>query len=461
VTEDNPGGASSWRADVARIVPIAWPVFVGQLAVLLFTTIDTVLVGRFASSDLAALSIGASAYITVFVGLMGVVLAVGPIVGQLFGARRLETAGEQLHQAVWVALGLSLLGSLLLAFPAPFLWLSKASPEMAAKVRGYLLALAFALPAALLFTAYRGFNIAVSRPKAVMVLQVGALALKLPLSALLVLGAGPLPALGVAGCGIATCIAMWAQVLVAWAVMRRDPFYAPFRIAGRGLAAPDWRAIGAQLRLGIPMGLSVAIEVTGFVFMAFFIARVSETAVAGHQVATNVVATLFMVSMALGNGTSTLVAQRIGAGDLADARRLGWHGLEFTALVALVLGCIVFVLREPITQLYTRDAAVMAAALPLLALVALFHLADAVQIAAAFILRAWRVATVPVLIYAASVWGVGLGGGWVLGFNVPGNVPPSMQGATGYWIASTAGLVIAGIGLALFLRWFTTRRPEG
>ncbi|HET9823587.1 MAG TPA: MATE family efflux transporter [Burkholderiaceae bacterium] len=447
-----------WRADVARIVPIAWPVFVGQLAVFLFTTIDTVLVGRYAASDLAAFAVGASAYITVFIGLMGVVLAIGPIVGQLFGAERLEAAGEQLHQAVWVALGLSLLGSALLAFPAPFLWLAQASPEMAAKVRGYLLALAFSLPAALLFTAYRGFNVAVSRPKAVMVLQLGGLALKVPLSAALVFGAGPLPALGVVGCGVATCIAMWAQALIAWQVVRRDPFYAGFRIGGRGLSAPDWRAIGAQLRLGVPMGLSVAIEVTGFVFMAFFIARVSETAVAGHQVATNVVATLFMLSMALANGTSTLVAQRIGAGDLADARRLGWHGLEFTALLALVLGCTVFALRAPIARLYTGDAAVIAAALPLLAWVALFHLFDAVQITAAFVLRAWRVATVPVLIYAASVWGVGLGGGYVLGFNTTGTVPASMQGAPGYWLASTAGLALAGIALTLFLRWFTARQ---
>ena len=447
-----------WRADVARIVPIAWPVFVGQLAVLLFTTIDTVLVGRYAASDLAAFSVGSAAYVTVFIGLMGVVLAVGPIAGQLFGAQRFEAAGDQLHQSMWIALGMSLFGSLLLAFPAPFLWLAQASPEMAAKVRGYLLALALALPASLLFTAYRGFNIAVSRPKAVMVLQLGGLALKLPLSALLVFGAGPLPALGVTGCGIATAIAMWAQVLVAWLVLRRDPFYRRFHIAGRGLVGPDWRAIGAQLRLGIPMGLSVAIEVTGFVFMAFFIARVSETAVAGHQVATNVVATLFMVSMALANGTSTLVAQRIGAGDLADAQRLGWHGLEFTALVALVLGGAVFVLRGPIAELYTRDAAVIAAALPLLAWVTVFHLCDAVQITAAFVLRAWRVATVPVLIYAGAVWGIGLGGGWVLGFNATGTVPPSIQGAPGYWLASTAGLATAGLGLSLFLRWFTARR---
>ena len=114
---------------------------------------------------------------------------------------------------MWLALALTLLGSTLLVFPYPFLALAQATPEVADKVRGYLLALAFSLPAALLFAAYRGFNTAVSRPKAVMALQLGGLALKVPLSALLVYGAGPVPSLGVTGCGIATAIAMWFQVL--------------------------------------------------------------------------------------------------------------------------------------------------------------------------------------------------------------------------------------------------------
>ena len=106
------------------------------------------------------------------------------------------------------------LGSTLLAFPWPFLALSQATPEVEAKVRQYLLALAFALPAALLFAAYRGFNNAVSRPKAVMVIQLAGLGLKLPLSAALIFGVPALgiPELGVQGCGIATAIAMWLQV---------------------------------------------------------------------------------------------------------------------------------------------------------------------------------------------------------------------------------------------------------
>lgn len=446
---------AGFAADARRIAPLAWPVFVGQLAVLAFSTVDTLLVARYAPADLAAFAVGAAAYVTTFIGGMGIVIAVGPIVGQLFGAGRLEDAGRQLHQAVWIALVLSIFGSTLLAFPAPFLALANAGPELAGKVRGYLLALAFSLPAALLFAAYRGFNVAVSRPKAVMVLQLSALALKVPLSVALVFGvpALGLPALGVQGCGIATAVAMWMQVLAAWWWLRRDRFYDRFRITGRGLDRPDRRALLAQLKLGLPMGGSILIEVTGFSFMAIFIARLGTTAVAGHQIAANLVALLFMAALAVGNGTSTLVAQRVGARDLDDARRLGWHGLGLGMGVALVAGALVFALRGPIVALYTGDAAVAEAALPLVAFVVLFHLADAAQAVAAFVLRAWRIATVPMVIYVVALWGVGLGGGYALGFDLPGGVPPALQGAVGFWVASTAGLVVAALLLVGFMAW--------
>jgi multidrug resistance protein, MATE family len=441
------------RASARRIAPLAWPVFIGQLSVLAFSTVDTVLVARHSAADLAALAVGSAAYITVFIGLMGVVLAVGPIVGQAFGAGKLTQAGHQLHQATWLALGCAVAGCAVLLMPGPFLWLARASPELDAKVRTYLLWLAGALPAALLFTAYRGFNVAVSRPKAVMALQLGGLALKVPLSAALVHGVPALgvDAMGVAGCGLSTLLAMWLQVLLALWVLRRDPFYTPFALRGRGLLPPHAASQKALLKLGLPMGLSIGIEVTGFVFMAIFIARLGNTAVAGHQIAANLVALLFMMPLALSNASSTLVAQRIGAGDLPDARRLGWHGLQITLGMAALMGGAVFLLREPVVGLYTRDPAVQAAALPLLAWVALFHTSDAGQTVAAFVLRAWRVATWPMVVYAVCLWGVGLAGGYVLAFNLLGNTPAALQGARGFWVASTAGLLLAALTLSAML----------
>ena len=455
-------GAGGWRDSARRIAPLAWPVFVGQVSVLAFGTIDTIFVARFAAGDLAALAVGAAAYITVFIGFMGVLMALSPIVGQLHGAGRHAEAGRQLHQALWLGAALALLGSTLLAFPAPFLALARATPEVAERVRGYLLALAFSLPASLLFTLFRAFNTAVSRPKVVMAIQLGGLAAKVPLSAALVFGVPALgvPALGVVGCGIATAIAMWLQALLAWRVLRRDAFYDRYALWGRGLDRPARAPLLAQLRLGVPLGLSILVEVTGFAFMALFIARLGTTAVAGHQLAVNLVSLMFMVPLAIGNAASTLVAQAVGAGRHAEAARLGWHALALGTLLAVAMGLLVFALRRPVLGLYTGDAAVLAAALPLVAWLAVFHAADAAQTIAAFVLRAYKITVVSVVIYVAALWGVGLGGGYWLAFDAGGLTPPALRGAPGYWFASTTGLVVAAVALAAVLGW-VLRRSRG
>ena len=449
-------------ADLRRILALAWPVLIGQLSMIAYGTVDTLLVARHSAIDLAALAVGGAAYVTTFIGLMGAVMAVAPLAGQMFGAGRLAESGHQLHQGVWLALGLALPGCALLLFPWPFLALAQLAPEVEPKARAYLAVLALSLPAALVFAAWRGFNNAVSRPRTVMVLQLAALAVKLPLSWLLIGGAPALglPALGVVGGAVATAVAMWTQLAAAVWVTQRDPFYAGFGLHTRRLQPPDREALRKLWTLGLPMGGAVLIEVSGFTMMAVFIARLGTTAVAGHQVAVNLVSILFMVPISLAHAVSTLVAQQVGARDLAGAERLGWRGVKLAIAVAALMGGTVFALREQVVGLYTADAVVAAAALSLLAWMVVFHIADAAQILAAFVLRGWQVATGPMVIYALSLWGVGLGGGYLRAFDVGGLAPSALIGARGYWAASTTGVVLAAVGLALYLR-ATLRRRRG
>ncbi len=432
--------------------------FIGQLSVVAFGTIDTLLVARHSTHDLAALAVGGASYFTIYIGFMGVVVALSPIVGQLFGAGKHAEAGAQVHQAVWLALAMSVPGCVLLLFPAPFIAMSGLSGQLESVVRGYLATLAFSLPAALLFTVFRAFNTAISRPKAVMVLQLASLAVKLPLSWLLLEGAPTigLPALGVVGCAWATAIVMWGEVLLALWVLKHDRFYAPFALFSGGrrglqaLHAPSQRAL---LRLGVPMGLSTVIEVSGFTLMAVFIARVGATQVAGHQIAANLMAMLFMIPLALSHAASTLVAQHIGARELREAQRLGWHAMVLCTGLAAVCGVVVALARHPLVALYTADAAVAGVATAIIAWLAVFHIGDAVQTMAAFVLRSWRVATVPMLIYAGSLGGVGLGGGVLLAFDVLGGTPVWLQGAVGFWVAGSVGLALAGLALSWLLWW--------
>jgi MATE family multidrug resistance protein len=187
--------------------------------------------------------------------------------------------------------------------------------------------------------------------------------------------------------------------------------------------------------------------------MAVFIARLGVTAAAGHQIAANLAAMMFMAPLALASATMTLVAQRVGARDSADAQRLAWHGLRFAGVLALGMALALGLAREAVAALYTADLAVRAVAVPLLTWVALFHFADAVQAVSSFVLRAYRIATLPMLIYAGSLWGVGLGGGWWLVFVGWAGAPAAWRGPEGYWVSAAAGLWLAAFALAALLAY--------
>ncbi|NBV00761.1 MAG: MATE family efflux transporter, partial [Burkholderiaceae bacterium] len=100
------------QRDVPRIFSLAGPLLIGQLAVIAFGVIDTAMVARYSADDLAALAMGTSIFISIYVGLTGVVSALAPIAGQLFGAKRHSEIGEEIRQAWWLSLLLSALGIL-------------------------------------------------------------------------------------------------------------------------------------------------------------------------------------------------------------------------------------------------------------------------------------------------------------------------------------------------------------
>ena len=444
--------ATSRKQDMLRLVGLAWPILVGQLAVIANGVIDTAMTSRFSATDLAALAVGASIYVSVFVAASGVLQALAPVIGHLFGARRLAAIGVEVKQGAWLALFLTIIGSIILAYPHPFLTLAHASPALTEKATLYLQILALALPATLGFKVYAALNTALARPKVLMILQIAALALKVPLNAWFIFGGYGIPAFGGPGCAIATTLLAWLSLLAALLLLRFSPSYRPYRIFGSGFVAPTWAAQRALLTLGLPMGLSYLIEVTAFTFMALFIARLGEVAVAGHQITANFGTVLYMLPLSIASATGTLVAQAIGARDMRQAHSIGNHGIALAATVSLAVGVVVWLLRDQIVRAYTPDARIIAAATPLFLFIAFYQVFDAIQVNAAFVLRAYRIALVPTVIYAVALWGVGLGGGYVIGFDTLGIMPQVLQGATGFWLGNSGSIAVVAGGLMWYLR---------
>src|SRR5207245_9724711 len=134
-----------------------------------------------------------------------------------------------------------------------------------------------------------------------------------PLYASFLDGALGAPALGGPGCAVATAIASWLISALSWIYCAKHPFYAPFRIFSRW-SWPHLPTLWSHLRLGVPIGLAFFVEVTSFTFMALFLARLGAATSAGHQIASNVTAVLYMFGLALGSATGVLWAPEDVAG---------------------------------------------------------------------------------------------------------------------------------------------------
>lgn len=442
--------------DVRAILHLAWPVLVGQLAIIAFGVLDTAMVGRFSAGDLAALGLGASIYISVYVALTGILVALSPIAGNLFGAKRYDDIGEAVRQAFWLAAVLAVLGVLLLSFPAPLLRITHAPAALTDRATSYLRILAFGLPASLIFRIFNSLSTAIGRPRLVMSIQVTALAVKIPANAWLIFGGFGVPALGGPGCALASTTINWVAMLFGIVWMLRGQAYRSFGIFSR-FSWPIWSQQASLLKLGLPMGLSYLIEVTSYTFMALFIARFGTTTLAGHQIAGNVGAVLYMTPLSIGIACATLVAQAIGANRADEAKRLSRHGIMLAGAIGLMYASLLALGRHGVAALYTNDAQTAAAAAGLLAIVAVYHVFDSLQISTAFVLRSYRVTVVPTIIYAIALWGVGLGGGYWFGFDIPGGLPALLTGAKGFWIANTISLAVAALGLILYRRIVVAR----
>lgn len=421
----------------------AGTVLAGQLATMAYGVTDTIVAGRYAEASLAALSVGAALYMSVYVALMGVLQALLPVWSELHGARQPRQLGHSFRQAFYLWAALVVVGMTILLSPDPLLAWADVPEALRGEVRAYLGVLALALPAALAFRLYSTLNQSLGHPQLVTWLQLGSLALKVPLSIWFTFGGGGLPALGAPGCAWATLLVHLGMLALALWLLRTRALYAPYQLWSWP-GQPDRQVLGAYLRLGIPSGLTILVEVTSFTLMALFIARQGTTPAAAHQIAANLAAVLYMVPLAIGIASSARTSYWLGADQPARARHAVAVGFGLVAGSAVLLATTLVLVRGPLATVYASSAEVVARAAPLLLWVAVYHLFDGLQSLGVFILRCWRITIAPFLIYGVLLWGLGLYGGYLLAYTGLGPWP-ALHRPEAFWMAGAAALALAAL----------------
>lgn len=433
------------RRLIRRITVIALPVIANNLLTTGMQVTDAVMAGRLSAHDLAAISVGGSVYFPFFLLALGVLVAVSPISAQLFGGGRLRDIGAVARQGVWMALVLSALLMLGCRFLQPVFHMAGVAQDLAPEAGAYVVAMAWGLPAMFLYLVLRFVTEGIGHTRPILLVALLSSLLNIPLDYLFIFGGFGIPAMGAVGCGYASALVMWVELgFMLVYVVRVRHHYAPLELFRR-LEPPRLAPQLELVQLGLPIGVMLFAEVGLFGAAALLMASFGTVTAAAHQIAVTVASFSFMAPLGLATGIQVVVGQAMGAGKPVTARRAGTTGIALTLAFELLAALAIWLLRTPISHLFTTDIRVIQLASQLLVLAAAFQLPDGLQVASAGALRGLKDARIPMVITLLAYWGAGLTLAWWLGFRME-------VGPVGIWGGLIAGLSVAGVLLAMRFR---------
>jgi multidrug resistance protein, MATE family len=439
----------SIRKEIAPMLRLALPLVMAELGWMSMGVVDTVMVGHLPhpAVTISAVALGQVLYNTLAFGIGGVLLGLDTYISQAHGAGEWDDANK------WLLSGVVLAG-LLSAVLMGVVWVGPVAMvhlpvdrEVMRQAIAFLWALNWGTLPLFLYMTFRRYLQAFNHVRPIAAAVVTSNLVNAGLDWLFLFGhrfhvgawSVGIPAWGVVGAAWSTTLArvylaMFVGAAVWW-VDRRHGY--GLRAAERAL---DWTRVRRLVRLGAPVGAGIFVEISIFAAVTALIGVMGTVPLAGHEIALNCVAFTFMVPFAISAAASVRVGQAVGRGSASDARAAGWTAIGFGSGFMLCMSALLLAVPGTIARGFTRDPAVIAAAVPLLLVGAAFQFFDGVQITATGALRGAGNTHAGLYVQLTGYWVIGLPIGWWLGFG-------RKMGAVGLWIGLAAGLMFAGVAL--------------
>ena len=428
---------SETRAQLALAIPLS----LQQIGVQLMGSVDAALLGHYSDSALAGAGIGNNLLFAITAVAMGIVLGLDSVVPRAIGAGRIDDARRSLAAGIRLALVVGCVTTLLVVASPFLLHLTNTPADVVADAKLYVFVRAIGVVPLLLAMAMRTYLSARSTTRPLIVAVVAGNLVNALLDLALIFGVDAigLPPLGVAGAGIATVIVQ-VVIVAVYVVSIRS-------LDGTARLPVPTRADAKEIvRYGAPVGGQLLAEIGIFGLATVLAAHLGKVPAAAHSIALNLSSFTFSFAMGIGSATSVRVGHAIGAGDRGLARQRGIIGLQLGLGAMATFASIFVIAPEVLTRIFSDDASVIAATVPLLQIAALFQLSDGTQAIGAGALRGLGETRATLVGNVIGHYGIGLGISLALAFGVG-------MGAPGLWWGLSAGLTATALYLVLrFLR---------
>lgn len=443
---------NTYKKELKTLVTLALPMLLAQVAQVGTSFVDTVMAGGASKADLAAVALGSSLFVTIYVTLMGVMSALNPMIAQQHGAKATHEIGEMGRQGLWYGLFMGVIGMLIMWLAiAPFKAFFDLNQETLTITEHYIWFVGLAMPAAMIHRALHAYTSSLNRPRAIMIVSWICFAINIPLNWVFVYGKFGMPTLGGAGCGLATAIVFWVNVIILAVYIAKDVYFKPFGLTDK-ISTPNLKTFAEITRLGTPIGLSFFVEVSLFTCIMFLVARLdgnTENYVAAQQIVISLTSIIYMLPQSMGIASTVRTGYYLGQQKPKRARYASGVAIFSAIIVSFITATFLIILRHPLADMYTDDLTVINLAASVILFAAAFQLVDAVQCVASYALRGYKVTNIPMVIHLIAFWGCGLIPGYLLAFHYE-------MGIYGFWTALVASLTVA----AIFLLWYLERHSQ-
>jgi multidrug resistance protein, MATE family len=427
------------RRELRPMIALAAPVALAEIGWTTMGLVDTLMVGPLGPAAIGAVGLGSIVFLAVGIFGMGLLLGLDTLVAQAYGAGRLDGCRHWLRQGVYLAilaaLPLTVIGyGVVATLPTWGL-----APEVAAIATPYLQVVTLSLVPLLLYAAFRRYLQAMNLVRPVTVALLTANIVNAIVNWVLIYGRFGFPALGATGAAWATVLSRvyMAAALGTAIVLHNRRSRASRQPGSRRL---DLDAMARLLRLGVPAGLQIVLEVAVFAAATALAGRLSAAALAAHQIALNIWAVIYMIPLGLNSAGAVRVGHAVGRRDHAALVRAGWTALALGAAFTATSALVFVAAGRPLIAAFSADADVLAIGPSLLAVAGVCLIFDGTQGIATGVLRGLGDTHVPMLTNLAGHWAIGLPLGYTACF-VWG------WGVQGLWLGLAAGLTLVGFTL--------------
>ena len=352
-----------------NIFKVTYPIFLTLLAQNIINVTNTAFLGRVGEVELGASAIGGVFYFAIYMIGFGFSQGAQILIGRRNGEKNYQQIGPIFNNSLLFNLVLAIIIFLLSVKGVPSIMKLLVSSEhvyrasiqyMNWRIYGFL----FAFVAVI----YRAFYVGITETRILTTSAVLMAVTNIFFDYALIFGNFGFPKMGIEGAGISSVISEAVTLLyLVWHTI--------YRIDGKLYGLFEFKEVEIKTILTI-LNLSIFIMFQFFIsistwFMFFiFIERMGEQPLAVSNIGRSMYIMLMIPGQALATAVNTLVSNLIGAGRKEEVMPFINKVMRIVLVIAFPLALLTFIFPELFSRIYTDDAALIQACIPVLRVVA-------------------------------------------------------------------------------------------